>query len=54
MKDIIEFLALVIKFLLPTIITIGLVIGASMLINGLAYGDPICAFKQCVELKENV
>lgn len=51
MKNIIEFLATVIMFLLPTIIILGLIIGASMLKNGLVYGDPMCTFKQCVELK---
>lgn len=52
MKDIIEYLIIIIRYLLPTIIIMGLIIGASMLLNGLVYGDPMCAFKQCVEVKE--
>lgn len=51
MKDIIECLIIVIRYLLPTIIVMGLVIGAAMLLDGLVYGDPMCAFKQCVEVK---
>lgn len=52
MKDFIEFLIIIIRYLLPTIIIMGLVIGATMLMDGLLYGDPMCAFKQCVEVKE--
>lgn len=52
MKDIIEYLMIIIRYLLPTIIIMGLVIGVAMLMDGLLFGDPMCAFKQCVEVKE--
>lgn len=52
MKDFIEYLIIIIRYLLPTIIIMGLVIGATMLMDGFLYGDPMCAFKQCVEVKE--
>lgn len=34
------------------VILIGLVIGGKMVIDGIVYGDPTCAFKRCVDVKE--
>lgn len=36
------------------VLLIAVVVGVSMGISALVYGDPLCALKKCVVIKENI
>lgn len=39
---------------LGCVLLIAVVVGISMAISALVYGDPLCAIKECVIIKENL